>query len=150
MIGRKMDRVVELEDVPQSDTGVPAPRIYATEQTLYLVYIVEHASEGEYALVKFASPVAHTFGPPNDEALHGHRLYRRGLTHYSANEVFDSSWIRALVEMNSVHPRHDSRVSESWRHFVLAFHDSTFECIAKGYEVEKHKGVNSLPSFFVP
>jgi hypothetical protein len=26
------------------------------------------------------------------------------------------------------------------QHFVLAFHDSTFECVARGYDVELHRG----------
>jgi hypothetical protein len=26
------------------------------------------------------------------------------------------------------------------RHFIFTFHDSTFECLAKGYEVEVRKG----------
>jgi hypothetical protein len=80
-------------------------------------------------------------GPPNDEALLGHPLAARGLSHYGAYEVIDSSWIRKLERMNSVHDRHDSsRFFKDKRHFVFTFHDSTFECIARGFEVERLTG----------
>jgi hypothetical protein len=36
--------------------------------------------------------------------------------------------------MNSVHPYHRPARYEELRHFVLAFHDSTFECVAKSYD----------------
>jgi hypothetical protein len=34
------------------------------------------------------------FGMPNDETLHGHPLYERGLEVYGAFRVEDSSWVR--------------------------------------------------------
>ncbi len=36
--------------------------------------------------------------------------------------------------MNSVHPCHRPEGYAKLRHFVLAFHDSTFECVARGYD----------------
>jgi hypothetical protein len=42
--------------------------------------------------------------------------------------------------MNSVHPYHRPEGFKSYRHFVLAFHDSTFECIAEGYTCEVTSG----------
>lgn len=43
--------------------------------------------------------------------------------------------------MNAVHPYHHSgRFHEGKRHFVLAFHDSTFECVAEGYAISVHVG----------
>ena len=36
--------------------------------------------------------------------------------------------------MNAVHPNHDrARFLARRRHFIFAFHDSTFECIAEGF-----------------
>jgi hypothetical protein len=38
--------------------------------------------------------------------------------------------------MNTMHPRHDAKSFLSyWQHFIFAFHDSTFECVAADYEV---------------
>lgn len=41
----------------------------------------------------------------------------------------------ARVE-NAVHPSHLPESYSAYRHFILAFHDSTFECVAKGYLFE--------------
>jgi hypothetical protein len=92
-------------------------------------------------VVHFHRPTIHTLGPPNDETLHGHRLAKKGLQPYGAFEVINSEWIRLLEQMNSVHHRHDrERFLEGKRHFIITFHDSVFECIACGYEVEIHSG----------
>lgn len=87
------------------------------------------------ALVRFRHVHSIMFGPPNDEAFHGHPLYSRGLGPYSAFEVRNSSWLRILERMNSVHSCHDPEAfMANLRHLVLAFHDSTFECIANRCE----------------
>jgi len=42
--------------------------------------------------------------------------------------------------MNSVHRLHDrDQFLKSKRHFIFAFHDSTFECIAHNFDVSIHK-----------
>jgi hypothetical protein len=35
--------------------------------------------------------------------------------------------------MNSVHPYHRPEAFADLHHYVFAFHDSTFECIARGF-----------------
>ena len=42
--------------------------------------------------------------------------------------------------MNAVHPYHSPELFSSYRHFVLSFHDTTFECVAKDYSVDVSKG----------
>jgi hypothetical protein len=71
------------------------------------------------------------FGSTNDEAFHGHPLYEAGSRHYTFAEVKNSPWIAALERQNRVHRWHDPRNSAGRRHFILRFHDSTFECIAE-------------------
>jgi hypothetical protein len=78
---------------------------------------------------------------PHDEALHGHPLSPRGLSHYDAYEVMESSWIRALERVNSVHERHDASRYRGLRHFILTFHDSTFECVARTFSVSIGPGM---------
>jgi hypothetical protein len=93
------------------------------------------------AVIRFRMPSAHMFGPPNDEAFSGHPLASRGLGPYAVFEVRQSSWIRGLERMNAVHPCHDrERYMARRRHFVFAFHDSTFESIADGFESEYFRG----------
>jgi hypothetical protein len=121
----------------------------ASEHFLAVVYFVEDTpagwdgstvrvvgpdSENEHAaVVRFSRPYASMFGPPNDEAFSGHPLSGRGLHPYSAFEVHHSSWIRALERMNAVHPLHRPDHFAAFRHFVLALHDTTFECVAQSY-----------------
>lgn len=146
------EKVVPLEGFPQSSPGAPCPGLVATEHSLAVMFylhveapnwdgssvrVVGIESTGEpAAVVVFDHPTIHTFGPPNDEAFSGHRLSSKGLRPYGAFEVLNSSWIHQLERMNSVHPNHNR---ESFlagkRHFILTFHDSTFECIARGYQV---------------
>ena len=69
------------------------------------------------------------FGYPNDEALRGHPLYKRGLHAYGVFEVRNSTWIKQMTEQNRVafpNTRDSTR-----RHFIFSFHDSTFECVAE-------------------
>lgn len=150
------DTVAELDDVPQSCTGAPLPMVISDEDRLILAYIVNEPdptwdgtaprsvsmqSEGLLiAVVEFDHAYAHLFGPPNDEAFHGHPLAKRGLKPYSAAEVLRSSWVRRLERMNSVHPYHSPELFDSYRHFVFAFHDSTFECVAEDLAVSLRRG----------
>jgi hypothetical protein len=147
------DTVVEILDVPRPDVGAPLPHLISDEHHVLLAYLINEPDldwDGSYvnmvgpdtgdqlvALVRFESPNAHMFGPPNDEAFSGHPLASCGLSPYAVFEINDSSWLRRLERMNSVHPHHDRvRFMANRRHFVFAFHDTTFECIAKGFTFE--------------
>src|SRR5215469_1427592 len=150
------DRVRELLDVPQSSVGAPLPFLISDEHRLVLAYYLDEAPngwDGSYvqivgptnveepiAVVRFAFCYAHLFGPPNDEAFQGHPLASRGLHPYGGFEVEHSSWIRRLERMNSVHPFHRPDLFWKLRHLVLAFHDSTFECLCDGYDVRLTRG----------
>jgi hypothetical protein len=145
------DSVRELADLPQLDVGSPRPIVLASEGILVLAYflhdpphlIVGHdvvPADEPAAFVRFGRPRAHMFGPPNDEAFAGHPLAGRGLHPYAAFEVLNSSWIRGLERMNSVHPAHRPAAYARLRHFVWAFHDSVFECVAEAYKLELASG----------
>jgi hypothetical protein len=41
--------------------------------------------------------------------------------------------------MNRVHEHHQPARFERLRHFVFAFHDSTFECVAEGFRADIHE-----------
>jgi hypothetical protein len=138
----KKDKVLPLKDIPQSSVGAPIPVILAAENTTVIAYYTQEDQidfEGEnepIAIVTFKSCRSTLFGPPNDEAFSGHPLYSRGLKPYSSYIIQNSSWIRKYIEMNSVHPYHTPQLFEDYNHFILSFHDSTFECIAESYNFE--------------
>jgi hypothetical protein len=152
----ELDVVKELPDLPQSSVGAPCPMILCSESYLHLAYrlqaemsswdgrlprMVGTDTEGEECLlIKFEGVLAHMFGCPTDEAFEGHPLSGRGLHSYAEFEVENSSWIRRLERMNSVHPAHRPDAYFHRAHFIFAFHDSTFECIAKGFDWRVQKG----------
>jgi hypothetical protein len=151
------DRVVELSDVPQCDAGAPCPAIFATEQHVRVAYYMtddpnrispvdmvgvleEGAGADERVAIVSLPHYALMFGPPNDEAFRGHPLASRGLKPYGAFEILESSWLRRLERMNSVHARHSRERFMQRRHIIFTFHDSTFECITTSYSIEIAKG----------
>jgi hypothetical protein len=151
------EKVVALEGFPQSSIGAPCPAVIATEHSLMLIFFLDDqdpewngttvrvvgidSTEEQCAVVHFLRPSIHSLGPPNDEAFGGHRLAKKGLEPYGAFEVLNSEWIQLLEKMNSVHHRHDrARYLEGKRHFIITFHDSVFECVARGYRVEQMSG----------
>ena len=150
------DTVAERTDLPQSSIGAPCAVVLSGEHFLRLAYYLEQREEGwdgstvrlvgehsggePCALVRFAHAAAHMFGPPNDEAFAGHPLAERDLEPYAVFEVNNSSWVRTLERMNSVHPYHQSKRFAKYKHFIFAFHDSVFECVAESFELSVHRG----------
>lgn len=144
------DVVVPLDGMPQSSVGAPHPLVVQEEGTCLLAFYVQEragAEEEQVALVRFEGVHAVSFGAPNDETLHGHPLVGRGLRSYGAFEVLHSSWVRALERMNSVHPRHMPARFRELRHVVLTFHDSTFECAARGMTCSVQPGPPQMTQF---
>jgi hypothetical protein len=142
-------------EVPWS-AGAPCPVVVADGLAVHVAY---YASErwqpppnlprpgdpGEVVgIATFRRCVAHRFGPPNDEALEGHPLYGRGLQMYGAHLVERSSWISELERRNRVHPFHKPEHYAKLKHYLLCFHDETFECIAEGHSIEVVEGVPSV------
>ncbi|MFL6229746.1 MAG: hypothetical protein ACJ741_13325 [Pyrinomonadaceae bacterium] len=152
----EQDRVIELQGVPQSSVGAPLPLVISDEGKILLGYLIQDrplhwdgssvrsvapSTMGEsLALIEFSRYLSFMFGAPNDEAFSGHPLASRGLHPYAAFRVENSSWLRQHERMNSVHRNHDPKGFEQLNHFVFAFHDSTFECLAVGFEVSEHEG----------
>jgi hypothetical protein len=150
------DRVRELGGLPQSSIGAPIPLLLADEFRSAIAYVIQDVPDGwdgttvrvigpssgglPIALVTFELCHAQMFGPPNDEVFSGHPLAARGLAPYGAFEVTHSSWIRKLERMNSVHEHHRPERFLKYRHIILAFHDSTFECVCDDFRVALWRG----------
>jgi hypothetical protein len=142
--------------VPQSSIGAPMPIVMSDESQVVVAYYMENrdpdwdgtsvrildavTSDEPIALVRFNHSLVHMFGSPNDEAFSGHPLASRGLHPYGAFQIEKSSWIRQLEKMNSVHPNHNPEFFWRQRHLVLAFHDSTFECVCRDFDVRTRQG----------
>jgi hypothetical protein len=144
---------VPIEFPVRWDTGAPLPYLLQNDYRTFLAFFLHTVDpnwDGTYvnvrnpsselseklALVEFERCVCTKMGTPNDEVLHGHPLYGKGLAGYEAMTVENSNWLKELEKINSVH---DAYNPESWRrlkHYILPFHDSTFECVARGFKVE--------------
>lgn len=154
------DKVVKFDAVPQPSIGAPLPIILSEEGKVILAFYLENPPEGwdgstvrltsqqaeePIAIVELKCCYAHMFGPPNDEVFSSHPLASRGLHPYGAFEVLRSSWIRQCEKMNSIHPYHKPERFLNYHHYVFAFHDSTFECIADGFDVtETHSSMQAI------
>lgn len=152
------DRVRRLTDVPQSDVGAPLPVVAADEHAVLLAYharpkptleelaeiavpqSVDAGTGGSIAVISFRGSYASFFGPPNDEAFAGHPLAARGLEPYGAFEIERSSWIREAERRNRVHPDHRAAAFDALHHFAFTFHDTVFEVIAVGWDVQMMDG----------
>jgi hypothetical protein len=147
----QQDKVTTIKSAPQPSAGAPLPFVMSDEHNLLLVYIHEqlpgeldssyekvvdsNSSKDPVALIQFHHYYAYFFGPPNDEAFEGHPLADRGLEPYGVFQVLQSSWVRQLERMNSVHPCHDPKRFEKLNHYIFTFHDSTFECVAEDFQM---------------
>ncbi|MCA1811402.1 MAG: hypothetical protein LC623_05265 [Halobacteriales archaeon] len=148
--------MVRLDGFPECEGGAPLPVVLSSEHRLILAYYCQNTPPGwdgttvrvqgydtdgqPIGVVDFQWPYHHMFGPPNEEAIFGHPLASRGIHPYGVFEVKDSSWIRALERMNSVHRAHKPEAFKGLRHLILTFHDSVFECVARGYDITTTAG----------
>ncbi len=151
------EHAVPLEFPVKWCAGAPCPHLFANDYKTFLAFLVRENDpnwDGTYvrvvnpadglnerlALVEFKGCLSSRLGGPNDEVFSGHPLHGKGLDGYSAQEVLNSRWLAELERINSVHPQYQP---ESWRnlhHYIFWFHDSTFECLAKGVYVERFEG----------
>lgn len=135
--------------------GAPLPHLLRSDNRTLLLFVVEEVdpnwdgksarivgptTEREIAVVEFYQCASAKLGMPNDEAFHGHPLAGRGLRVYGAFEIVNSPWTAELAAINAVHSRDRPESWSELTHFLLGFHDSTFECVARGFHVETHRG----------
>ena len=121
-------------------SGVPDPCLLQSENRAFLAFFLNVFDSSNDAaaigIVEWHACRGAILGSPNDEASAGHRLWEHGLRevgYYSAGEVVNSRWIRHMALVNSVHMYHNASRFSGLRHFVLGFHDSTFEVVCDGF-----------------
>ena len=129
------DQVIGLDVDWAPNAGASEPMLWQDEHRAVLIF--ETRSERK-VLVEIEGCLICQFGYPNDEALKGHRLYRLGLRPYRVFEIVDSSWFHELTRQNRI--TFPSSDFGQLRHFVIAFHDSTFECLARTLKAKNVEG----------
>ncbi|MEZ5994554.1 MAG: hypothetical protein R3C25_02270 [Hyphomonadaceae bacterium] len=138
------------------DIGAPLPHLVQSDNATYLAFylgpqagasqdgsvgygepqVVDSRADDALAIVRFDGCVSTQMGDPNDEVFQGHPLYGRGLQGYRPMVVRNSAWINQLQAINSVHSMYDPSRWTDLNHYFFGFHDSTFECVARSFEVE--------------
>ena len=135
------------------DTGAPLPHLIQNERKTFLLFLLreddpnwdgsyitiknpaDHAAQG-LGIVEFKRCMSTRMGTPNDEVFNGHPLAGKGMHGYTAQCVINSEWIASLQSINSVHSCYSPEFWRRLNHYVLWFHDSTFEAVAEGIEVQ--------------
>lgn len=121
------------------DIGAPLPHLVVNDHRAFLVfYLRSPDARPPLALVEFHRCISARLGGPNDEVFEGHPLSGRGLAPYTAQLVRNSRWVAELEAINRVHRGYRAEYWTDRKHYVLWFHDSTFECIAESFTVEEH------------
>ena len=75
-----------LPEMTVSSVGIALRR---DAESLWLAYLMGGDDRG-CAVVRFDGVEQHSFGPPNDERLHLHPLWGRGLRFYAFHQVADA------------------------------------------------------------
>ena len=157
----KNDKVIELTEFPLPDSGAPCPVILPKETQLWLAYFIHHDDprfeekyskiwsdsnepcvESCFAVVSMLA-LAHTFGQPGEHNFETHPLSKRGLQPFMVAEVKNSSWLAALTQAHLCDTSITSS-AEQYRHIIFAFHDETFECLAKDFKTFIRHGESPL------
>lgn len=159
-------KITQLDDVV-IDTNAPVPKVLSSDSELFVIfYSPQELIDNEIrqrnsvddrgvSVLRFSRVLSYKFGFPNDEVFSGHPYYKYGLKLYKAQCIEGSSWVNNLIDINSIHPYHNSEKFNSYRHYLLSFRDNTFECLAQGYEIKHYNqsmfdvGLSVLQELFV-
>src|SRR5690242_17835521 len=83
---------------PAMDAGPTRPELYFSRD-LYCTYHLPHSANAgneQIAVLRFSDVLHFRMGHPNDEALHGHPLYKHGLGFYGFFRVLHSPLIAEI------------------------------------------------------
>jgi hypothetical protein len=139
------DEIVELDLGVRPEAAVSGAVCLQTEARTFLTFNAMRPTDrmspygGPYledagtAVVEFKRCIVSRFGYPNDEARWGIPQYKD--VSYGIYEVLNSTWIKEVVRLNRYRfpETTDDYVG---RHFLFAFHDDTFECLADDLSLE--------------
>jgi hypothetical protein len=138
------------------DSGAPLPYLLQNDYRTFVTFFVRDIDpnwDGSYvkvrhpdspmaqklAVVEFQRCICTKMGTPNDEVFHGHPLHGKGFAGYLALAVENSNWLKELEAINAVHSNYKSEPWRELKHYILPFHDSTFECVARSFIVETYQ-----------
>jgi len=140
------------------DPGAPDPHVFSHQRRAVLLYWAAGAEKrwpippedskrtpdgprsGKIAVVDFGLCYAVRFGGPNEEVFEGNPLFGKELKANRAHEVAHSRWLQQIEDINCCHANYRPEDWKRFRHFLLVFHDHTFECLAVEFTTEVREG----------
>ncbi len=144
------EAALEIEWKMPWDNGAPLPHVLSSGHMTLLLYHIDEPdpgwdgtyvnvvgvdTPGQIALVELMRCFAFKFGGPNDEVFGGHPLTGKGFGGYGAYVVANSMWLDQEMRIQSVHSGFDPARWKAFRHYLLAFHDEMFECLAEDHRL---------------
>ncbi|WP_445363336.1 hypothetical protein ACJJIQ_00385 [Microbulbifer sp. ANSA003] len=134
-----MESIEELKLGVRPEAAVSGAVLLQSEYSSYLTFNAQkdtdkpspyggfYTADAGTAIVEFQGCLISKFGYPNDEAAMGIPKYKD--FGYDICVVKNSEWVKELENLNNYSFPNTSYAD--FRHFIIFFHDSTFECIAK-------------------
>ena len=143
---------MELEEIKlilAIEPGAPLATIISNEYKLFLFYLYDLnfvdspsndpneilGKDKGVANLSFKNYLVYKFGNPNAEAIGSHPYYHLGLDYYKIYQLHNSDWLVDIESRNKIHPFHDSNLYKKINHYIIAFEDSTFECLAEAADL---------------
>ena len=140
-----MEIIEELKLGVTPEAAVSGAVLLQSESTTFLTFNAQketdkpspyggfYTTEAGTAIIEFTNCLITKFGHPNDEASMSIPKYKDLDFAYGICEVKKSDWVKELETLNSFQFPNSSY--SEYRHFLIFFHDSTFECIAKEFKL---------------
>lgn len=146
----KGEQYAVLIDFPvRWDTGAPCPHLLQADHRTFLAFFLPDVGPNcpgvwprnspkhqKLAVVEFEGCVCTKMGTPREDAFDAHPLYGRGFVAYRAMSVENSTWLKELETLNAGDHCYKGELWHELKHYIFPFHDSTFECVARGFKVE--------------
>lgn len=132
--------IIDVGFVPEA--AISGPVLLQSEEATFLIFnaMIFDAETKSYddaglAVCHFPGCIATKFGFPDDQAWS--KMPRTCGLGYDVCEDFDSEWKQEVVRQigYAISTHSDLPV----RHFIILFHESSFECLAKYIETELTK-----------
>ncbi len=141
--------LIEFRGLFEMDTGAASPTVLSNDNELFVIFYGDAPRQSDFPqerntvydtgvfVLKFINCLKQTFGMPGDETLRGYRYYALGMRPYSFYELNGSDWIEELRSIDRAHPRFNPDKWTHYKHYIITFHDSMFECVAQGFEIRE-------------
>lgn len=127
-------------DFTQEAGGAEPVALYQNHNVTLIVHAENAQGDLGTGIFRFANVLELKVGPPNDEAIRGHRYYPLGLRAYAYYVLEDSDRIEELKATNRVHPYHNEARYNDYTHYILTCKDEVIECIARRVEYSFEAG----------